>query len=219
MPDEVGDGADDVLRQGTLAGIALVVWDMQEAIARSSPHFGGMLGPISRLLEAARQRLVPVIYTQHYTIPDPGNRLAAWWEAKSRVGGPYAPGSHAGEQCLPGTSAWRIVSEIEPNPGDLIIPKRTRSLFAGTGAADLLRAMRCETILFAGVAADRGILCSARESLVRGLFPMVITDAIGAFSDEGQAWAMEQLTREVCLRRSDEILAMWASTASDRLRP
>jgi nicotinamidase-related amidase len=56
---------DDLLREPC----ALVVWDMHVGIATRATNFQQLLRTIPPLIAAARSRDVPVIFSQHYSLP------------------------------------------------------------------------------------------------------------------------------------------------------
>lgn len=91
----------------------------------------------AELLEAARQAGVPIAYV-HGAIEEAG---------------PWNPD---GTGAMPGLSAeqreiaYQIVKEVEPQPGDLVLPKLTASAFAGTPLSMYLSQLGIDTVLVVG---------------------------------------------------------------------
>lgn len=199
-----------------LAVSALVVWDMQEAIARSSPQLSTVVPAIQAMLRAARRHRVRVVYTQHTALSAPPT-IADSWSDRTRKDSASAEAAVIGPACVAGTAAWQLIPELAPAAGELVLPKAHRSLFAATGAESILHSWGCQTVVLTGVATDRGILTTARESLVRGFFPIVVADAVGAFDESAHTWAIARLEEECYVTDSTSVIEKWSK--QDFARP
>lgn len=85
------------------------------------------------LLDAARQAGVPIAYVHGAIEPE----------------GPWNPGASSmppEQQAL----AYQIVKEVEPMPGDLVLPKASASAFAGTPLAARLNQLGIDTLIVVG---------------------------------------------------------------------
>lgn len=96
-----------------------------EAIAASRTACGEdawrAVAVIGRLLEAAREVGVPVIYSTRRVPRDVGD-MGRWAGKNAR----------AAEDVADGAARARIVEEIEPRPGDVVLTKSKPSVFIGT---------------------------------------------------------------------------------------
>lgn len=188
---------------------ALVVWDMQEGIARGATNLSALIDNIPALTAAARHRGIPVVYSQHYSVPlEFEDRI--WLRTMLRRAGgdvvkvrpPY----------LPGSSGWQFVSETAPSAADLVLPKNRPSFFVGTPLQQVLAAKQIDVIVMTGVATDRGVLATAREAQYRGIFVVVVDDAVGSSSEEGQVHGLEELRGFADVCSTSTVLQEWGST-------
>jgi nicotinamidase-related amidase len=190
--------------------VALVIWDMQEGIARRAPNADAVVRNISRLADVARSRRVPVIYSQHTSLPleaeAPGFIRTQW----------RAAGAGNVEELRPlalwGSESWQLIPEITPQSTDVVLMKYRRSFFVGTPLLEILHANDIQTLLLTGVATDRGILYTARDAISSyGVFPVVVTDAVGAFSDAQHQQGLRALEEYADLCTTTEVLTAWSS--------
>jgi ureidoacrylate peracid hydrolase len=175
-----------------LARTAVIVVDMQNAYATK----GGMLDlgtgidearirPVieahQRLLPAARASGVKVIYLQFGYQPD-----------LSDAGGPHSPNirkqmairmirerpADRDKLIIQGTWGWRIIDDITPEPGDVVVQKSRYSGFAGTTLENQLNGLDIRHLLFTGVATNVCVESTAREAYFREFWPILVEDAM-----------------------------------------
>jgi ureidoacrylate peracid hydrolase len=175
-----------------LARTAVVVVDMQNAYATK----GGMLDlgtgidearirPVieahQRLLPAARASGVKVIYLQFGYQPD-----------LSDAGGPHSPNirkqmairmirerpADRDKLIIQGTWGWKIIDEIAPEPGDVVVQKSRYSGFAGTTLENQLNGLDIRHLVFTGVATNVCVESTAREAFFREFWPILVEDAM-----------------------------------------
>jgi maleamate amidohydrolase len=91
----------------------------------------------AELLDAARSAGVPVAYVHGV------NEEAGPWN-------PLGRGSLGGLAPEQRDIAYKIVKEVEPQPGDLVMPKLTASAFAGTPLSMYLNQLGVDTVLVVG---------------------------------------------------------------------
>ena len=191
---------------------ALVIWDMQPAIAGHALGLPEVVKNCRRLHDAASSRGTPTIYSQHRSLPleaeDRAWIRSQWIRAGRPTNVQFGPRfDTVGQQ-------GEILEELAPRPGDLVLPKTRASFFVGTPFRALLAARGIDVIILTGVATDRGILTTAREAASRGLFVVVVADATASFSTAGHARGIEMLS-EVCdVSSTSEILRAWATSTS-----
>ena len=104
-----------------------------EAAWEAIPH-------LQRVIEAARDKGVPVIYT--HALPRPtAVRAGGWARKNSRVLEPTEISQRIGND---------IVAEIAPRPGDIVIQKDKPSAFYGTALVSYLVALGCDSVIVTG---------------------------------------------------------------------
>src|ERR1700741_5413509 len=69
MPQAFGRWIPGSLEELLAEPCAVVVWDMQQAIAGRAANLDELCGTLPALLAAARARGVPVVYSRHYSPP------------------------------------------------------------------------------------------------------------------------------------------------------
>lgn len=189
---------------------ALIVWDMQEGIARRAVAVDDITPNIRALAGAARQRHLPVIYSQHFSLPLEAESDVFIRTQLRRL--PSVDASSLTPLSLPGTKACELLPEIAPLSGDIVLPKLRASFFVDSPFRNVLASAGVDVIVLTGVATNRGILSTAADAVnYYGIFPVVISDATSAFTKEDHALGLTQLRdiADVCTTR--EVLAAWSS--------
>ena len=104
-----------------------------EAAWEAIPH-------LRTLIQAARDKGVPVIYT--HALPRPNAVHAGGWARKNaRVLEPTEISQRIGND---------IVAEIAPQPGDIVLQKDKPSAFFGTPLLSYLVALACDSVIVTG---------------------------------------------------------------------
>lgn len=198
----IPDTLEDLLREPS----ALVVWDMQEH-ARSAIGFAQVADRIGRLIAAARRSHRLIVYTQHYGVPLAFEDRVTVRKEWRRAGRPAATALRT--RFLRGSPEWQFAPETAPTSDDIVVAKNRPSGFVGTSLAAVL-AKRCTDVLFlTGVATDKGILSTAREAVQRGLFPVVVRDAVSTDTAEAQERGLRELAEVADLCTTEQVLAQW----------
>ena len=154
---------------------ALLVVDMQRFfLDESSPTFtcGGLpiLPNIRRLLDAFRQAGRPVIFTQHVHHPDhmDSGIMGWWWEG----------------MCLEGSPESEIHADVAPLPGEKVIQKHRYSAFYNTDLETVLRVLKIEDLVIAGVMTNMCCESSARDAYYRDYRVFLPVDGSGSINEE-----------------------------------
>ena len=98
---------------------------------------------------------------------------------------------------------------IKPEPADIVINKNTASIFVGTNFELMTRNAGISTVVFTGIATEMGVESSAREAGNRGLFPVVVTDAVSSPSKEGHLRSLDNMMGLMPLVSSSELVTFW----------
>lgn len=105
---------------------ALIIVDMQTALVEAEPYNRAVvIENIKELLNACREKEIPVIYIQH----DGGS----------------------GDELEHGSSGWTIYKEIAPLPNEKVFEKQYNSAFRKTGLRDYLDAIGVKNIILCGM--------------------------------------------------------------------
>jgi nicotinamidase-related amidase len=164
-----------------------------------------VIPPLARLLAGARRAGVTVVYaTDAHTAAD--SELAKW--------PPHA---------MQGTALAAVVPALAPQPGDLVIEKRTYSPFWSSDIDRQLRERGIERLYITGLHTDCCARHTSGDAFQRGYDLVWVTDTLAAFTDEAhqaglayfKAWYASDEQRQ--FRTVDQVLADWEAAA--RLEP
>jgi len=169
---------------------AVIVVDMQNAFASKGGMFDlsgldisgahGVIDVLKGLLDVARQASMKVVYLQ-----------MGYDEALTTSGGPDSPNSHKelalllmkkrpelkGKVLTEGQWDWKVVEELKPQPGDLLVNKTRYSGFCGTPLDSLLRTRGIKTLFFTGIATNVCVESTLRDAFFLDYWPILLRDA------------------------------------------
>lgn len=154
---------------------AVLVIDMQNDFCDPAapttlwPSIRETFEPIRRLCAAARERALPVIYTQGLVAADGSS--AGLWRYKQRF--------HAeGRVQIEGSRGAEIVAELAPRPGDRVIRKWRPSAFFRTDLEVFLGVRAIDTLLVCGTSASGCVRATVTDAFMRDLRCMVVREAV-----------------------------------------
>jgi nicotinamidase-related amidase len=106
-----------------------------------------------------------------------------------------APGrTEAGPSAFSPPADWsQLVAELEPQPGDLEVTKRTWGAFHATDLDAQLHVHGVTQVVLTGVATSAGVESTARAAHEHGYNVVVITDAMTDASAEAHANSVERI--------------------------
>jgi nicotinamidase-related amidase len=185
----------------------LVVWDVQNALVNSIFNKQDFLNNLKSLINRARQKRVPIIYSKITPLPAQYNSSWAIYSNMKRYG--VDDPEKLPPFMKPGTIDAEIASDVAPSSEDVIINKHTASLFVGTHVEYLLRNKGIETVVFTGISTEFGIASSARDASNRGFYPVVVRNCVSSRSQEMHELSLKVLTQMVIVTSSDEIKNAW----------
>lgn len=153
---------------------ALIVIDVQNAI--DDPVWGrrgqpGMEAAIVDLLSAFRRRRLPIVHIRHDST-----------DAKS----PYRPGTRGND----------FKPEVAPEPGELVVDKRTNSAFIGTDLMDLLDELQVGQLVMTGVLLENSVEATVRMAGNLGFEVVIPEDAVASIDRvdrRGRHWPAEDV--------------------------
>jgi len=179
-----------------LARAALIVVDMQNDFCHPEGWLAGIgvditparaaIAPIAAMLGPVRAAGLPVIWLNWGNRPDRANLSPALLHvydgaAEGRgLGAPLGPG---GARVLErGSWSAEVVEELTPGPTDIRVDKHRMSGFWDTPLDAILRNLRVDTLLFAGVNADQCVLHTLADANFLGYDTLMFEDAAATTS-------------------------------------
>jgi len=156
-----------------------------------------IIGPLARLLAAARRAGVTVVYaTDAHTPAD--SELKKW--------PPHA---------MAGTWNGEIVPGLAPEPGDIVFGKQTYSPFMNPTFASALESRGVNRLYITGLHTDCCARHTSGDAFQRGYDLVWVTDALQAFTEEAhrtgleyfKTWYATDPARQ--LRTTDEVVTEW----------
>lgn len=130
---------------------------------------------IKKLIEAARERGIPVIYSNDAHLPI---------DHEFKVWGPHA---------LKGTKGAKVIPELSPADSDFVLEKRTYSGFFETGLDPLLRDLGVDTVIITGLHTNICDRHTAADAFFRGYKVVVASDGVEAFSQKDHEEGLEYM--------------------------
>jgi nicotinamidase-related amidase len=174
-----------------LARTALIVIDMQNDFCHPQGWLAGIgvdvaparrpIEPLRALLPPLRAAGVPVVWLNWGNRPDRLNLSPSLLHVYK----PAGQGVGLGDR-LPGRDArvlekdsWSaaVVDELAPEAGDIRVDKYRMSGFWDTPLDSILRNLRIDTLLFAGVNADQCVMCTLQDANFLGYDCILLEDA------------------------------------------
>jgi ureidoacrylate peracid hydrolase len=196
---------------------ALIVVDMQNGFCHPRGSFGNLgldvtmtnaaIGGCRRLVDAAHEHDVPVIFTRYVYRAD------------------YADGGVLVQEILPalaevkslaaGTWDADIVDELHPAERDFVIDKNRYSAFYGTGLEPILTSLMVDTLVICGVTTNMCVETTARDASQRDYRVFVAGDACGELDKDRHDMALATLGFGFgWVVDSDEAVSAWAGGAA-----
>ena len=187
---------------------ALVVVDFAygwtgQAYAGGSRRLDGPVEATKSLLDAARARALPVIYTTSPWRPDSGDQ-------PFKSAADLSPGFRAWDE-----RACRVDERVAPHTGDLVLEKENASAFFGTHLAPYLIEHRVDTLLIAGCSTSACIRATATDAKSYRFRPIIVRECVGDRSPVAHEWTLFDIqARFADVVPLDEVLAYVSGPAA-----
>ena len=162
-----------------MPGKAVLVIDMLEEFVRGRLRAEAaeeIVPNIARLLDAAREKKVPVIYAVDTHYPDIDFETKLW--------GPHA---------IKGSPEREIVEELKPREGDYVVEKRRYDAFFSTDLDVLLRELGVGTLVLTGIHTHICVLATAMGAFYRGYAIVVPRECVAAATKEWHEWGLKYM--------------------------
>ena len=166
---------------------------------------GTVIPAIQRLLSGFRARGLPVVHAL-FASPHPGApEMPPLWRLRFEQHAEDSGRSYVPEV---GRAEMRILAELEPLPGEPVLPKVTGSAFLSTPLHDLLRYRGVRSFVACGVWLNSCVEDTIRTGADLGYLPTLAEDAAAAPDRSFHEAAVRVLGQMYCqVRESDWILA------------
>lgn len=121
----------------------------------------------ARLLEAAREKGVPVIFSNDAHLRNIDRELAIW-----------------GDHAIAGTPGAEVIPELKLSEGDYVVPKRRYSGFFQTDLDILLKELGVQTVVMAGLHTHMCVRHTSADAFSLGYDVVVAKEATDSFTEE-----------------------------------
>mgnify|MGYP001128109375 CR=1 FL=1 len=128
---------------------------------------------IKRLVDLSRRKKLPIIYA---------NDAHASFDRELELWGPHA---------IAGTWGSRVINELKPRKGDLVVEKRRYSAFYGTALDLLLRELEVDTVILTGIHAHICVQHTAADAYFRAYKVIVPVDCVEATTEDARMGAID----------------------------
>lgn len=150
---------------------ALLVIDFVDAyLVPGSPLYAGVEEPLAsaaRVLDAARDAGIPVLYT------------VVEQESGPTGGGVFARKAAGLELLAKGSPLGAIAEPLTPRDGEPVIAKKYASSFFGTSLSTDLTVLGCDSVILVGLSTSGCVRATAVDACQHGFIPLVVRDAVG----------------------------------------
>lgn len=157
-------------------------------------------GPFQKLLKAAREASVPIVWSRHvHPEGDHGGTIRHFFGRLLKVTDPLSAFGQG----------------YGPGPGEHELLKARHSVFTGTDLVRRLSDSGVKVVVLAGMRAPLCVLASAVEAASLGFLPVVAVDAIAAVREAEHLATIRALSGGLAhVATVDEICARWAECAA-----
>ena len=177
---------------------ALIVVDLQKGIVGlpTAHPAADVVAQTRKLLDAFRERGLPVVLV-NVSAGAPGRTEAPRFDTSA----------------LP--ASWTdIVPELDPQPGDIRVTKRSWGAFANTDLEQQLKALGVSQVVVTGVATSIGVEATARQAYELGFHVTLASDAMTDLRPDAHTHSLAQIFPRLGETGTvEEILALLPKTA------
>jgi nicotinamidase-related amidase len=187
---------------------ALLLWDMEYAIAPNAFNYQDILGNLKMLSTVAREVSVPVFYSQQTGFDLLKEEAGVWVRVRMKRAKATEPNQLFKEKEDP--HGRDIVAELRPKATDIVFQKRRPDGFVGTDFDLMLRSNGVRTIVIGGVATEGGVEGTARSARNLGYDVVILQDSVGSRSRELHELALKLMEQTYFdIATASEVAEIW----------
>ena len=131
-------------------------------------HMQRTIEPTRKLVSAARERNIPIVWTRH-GFRD-GRDAGVFFQLR-----PFLKDGGLRQ----GTWGYEVLDGLGARVDDWYVEKTRLSAFFNTNLEGILRSLRAETVLFAGVLTNQCVAATSKDANFRDFKPIVVEDCTG----------------------------------------
>ena len=152
---------------------AIIIVDMlKDNVDIESPFSMGEEGRkiiprLQELLSIGREQGIPIIYA-----------------CDSRLANDFIFQGRMKPHCIRGTTGEEVISELQPQNSDIIVPKRLFSAFFKTDLDITLRQLGIDTIVVGGIATEVCVIMTALDGIGNGFKTIILSDCCASYTEE-----------------------------------
>ncbi|MBI4522906.1 MAG: cysteine hydrolase [Deltaproteobacteria bacterium] len=187
---------------------ALLVWDMEYAIAPNAFNFGEIRKNLKTLTALARSIGVPVFYSVQVPFDLQKEEAGVWVRVRMQRAKITDISQLLNEKEDP--HGRDIINELKPEPQDIVFRKRRPDGFVGTDFDLMLRSRGIQAVLIGGVATEGGVEGTARTGRNLGYDMVVLKDCVGSRNRDLHELALTLMERtQFDLATSTQVGNIW----------
>ena len=187
---------------------ALLLWDMEYAIAPNAFNFKEIAANLKMLASVARQAGVQVFYSVQVPLDLAKEEASAWVRLRMKRANVTDLDQLLQQREDP--KGQEIVEELKPEPGDIVFRKHRPDAFIGTDFDLILRNRGVGTIVVGGVATEGGVEGTARTGRNLGYEVVILRDGVGSRNRELHDMALKLMERtHFDVASAGEVTQIW----------
>jgi nicotinamidase-related amidase len=190
------------------ARTALLLWDMEYAIAPNAFNYKDIAANLKMLAGLARRAGVQVFYSVQTHFDIAKEEAGVWVRLRMKRANVTDAAQLLKEKDDP--HGREIVAELKPEPSDIVFHKRRPDGFIGTDFDLMLRSRGIQAIVIGGVATEGGVEGTARSARNLGYDIVVLKDGVGSRNRELHEMALKLMERtQFDMATAEEVAAVW----------
>jgi nicotinamidase-related amidase len=205
---DVPTSLDELLDPGK---VALIVYDMQVAIAKQIGDRDRVLAQVGRVLESARESKVRTFFTRHMSLP---RELMGSMQYRTAMAWQHAADpDHVKSPFLRDSPGFAIVPELQPLQSEAVFDKITMSAFEATPLSIALRDCGVRAVVIVGIATEIGIEPTARHAADLGFVPILVRDACGHGNPDAaeRSWQSLAFLGDAVITDAARVCGAWSN--------
>lgn len=191
---------------------ALIIVDMQKDFCNTDGLYAkagrdvsavrAIIPNLRKIVDAAREKGVFVVYLQQLTLPHTLSDSGCWLAYKTRDG-------KSAEYALYGTVGAEIIDELKPLPAEVVVPKYRSNGFHGTFLDQLLRANGVQSVLCCGTTTEGCMMATALEASFFDYYTCILSDCAASSLPEMHETALAFMRTRFRIFTADEVISLW----------